>query len=168
MAEASLEVGVVVRRSAVDNPWIDHVWSPHQVLSERPSAEPWTVLMQEEGATYFYAGSRILELFACETANYRDNFLSGSPQLWVCVRKTESGHELAQVTADPTEGEAYYESGVEIVGSVPMPADIASWVAAFVDEHHVEKAFIKRERDKSGPDPRKNRGGRPRDIPGSG
>ena len=36
MTEASREVGVVVRRRAIDNPWIDHIWSPAMVLDEVP------------------------------------------------------------------------------------------------------------------------------------
>jgi len=30
-----------------------------------------------------------------------------------------------------------------------MPPDIASWIAAFVDELHVERAFHKRQRDRA-------------------
>ena len=41
--------------------------------------------------------------------------------------------ELTKVTADPTEGEAMFESGCDVIGTVPMPSDIASWIAAFVD-----------------------------------
>jgi hypothetical protein len=29
-----------------------------------------------------------------------------------------------------------------------MPPDIASWIAAFVDQFHVERAFHKRKRDR--------------------
>ena len=44
MTEASREVGVVLRRRAIDNPWIDHIWSPVMVLDEVPATAPWTVL----------------------------------------------------------------------------------------------------------------------------
>jgi hypothetical protein len=63
--------------------------------------------------------------------------------------------ELTKVTADPTEGEALFESGSEVIGTVPMPPAIAAWVAAFVDEFHVERVFQKRKRDRANVDRRR-------------
>jgi hypothetical protein len=155
------EVGVIVRRTKVDNPWIDHVWAPDAVLDEAPHTPPWTKLSDGDGVEVFYAGAAFIDLHPSETANYRDNLIDGDPQLWVGLKEAEGGAEveLIAVTADPTEGESLFESGL-IVAKTPMPAAVASWVAAYVDEHHVERVFQKRERDKSGPDPRKTPGGR--------
>ncbi len=47
MTEASREVGVVLRRRSIDNPWIDHMWSPAMILDEVPATAPWTVLSTE-------------------------------------------------------------------------------------------------------------------------
>lgn len=154
------EVGVLVRRSSVDNPWIDHVWTPVDVLAQAPQTEPWTRLGEADGGELFYAGAAVIELHTSETGHYRDNLTDGAPFVWVALRETAQapGLELAAVTADPTEGESLFESGLT-VGKAPMPPDIAAWVAAFVDEHHVERAFLKRKRDKTGPDPRKVPGG---------
>jgi hypothetical protein len=157
----SREVGVLVRRTKVDNPWIDHVWAPAAVLEEAPQTAAWTMLSSSESEEIFYAGSAFLDLFPSETGNYRDNLIDGDPQVWVGLREGDGGHgvELVAVTADPTEGESLFETGL-IVGKAPMPAEIAAWVAAYVDEHHVERVFQKRQRDKSGPDPRKTPGAR--------
>ncbi len=51
------------------------------------------------------------------------------------------------VTADPSEGEAFTEAGNDLVETVPMPGDIRDTLEAFVAEHHVERAFFKRQRD---------------------
>ncbi len=162
-------IGVVVRRSAVDNPWIDHVWSPAAVLAEEPQTPPWTKLSSAQGEELFYAGPGVLELHVSETGNYRDNLIDGDPQLWIALKQAEGGTEmeLVAVTADPTEGEALFEAGLPIVGKAPMPPEIAAWIAAFVDENHVERVFLKRQRDKSGPDPRKNPGARRGPPPGT-
>jgi hypothetical protein len=154
MTEASREVGVVLRRRLIDNPWIDHTWSPVTVLEDVPSTAPWTVLSQESDATLFYAGSATIELFRAETANYRDNLADGAPQIWVALRRQGGGPELelTKVTADPAEGEAMFESGTDVIGTVPMPPDIASWIAAFVDKFHVEHVFQKRKRDRANVD----------------
>jgi hypothetical protein len=56
------------------------------------------------------------------------------------------------VTADPAEGEGMTEAGEQIVESLPMPEQLQEAIAAFVTEHHVERAFVKRKRDRANPD----------------
>ncbi len=56
------------------------------------------------------------------------------------------------MTADPSEGEAFTESPANLVEQVPMPASIQEIVAAFVAEHHVEREFFKRKRDRADPE----------------
>lgn len=143
-----------MRRSAVDNPWIDHIWSPVMLLDEVPETPAWSVLSSEDGTTLYYAGSAFIDLFSSETANYRDNLADGEPRVWVALRQQGGGDELelTRVTADPTEGEALFESGSEVIGTVPMPPSIAAWIAAFVDEFHVERVFHKRKRDRANVD----------------
>jgi hypothetical protein len=154
VTEASREVGVVLRRRSIDNPWVDHMWSPVMVLHDVPATAPWSVLSTEPGATVYYAGSASIDLFSSDTANYRDNLADGEPRIWVALRRPDGGLELelTKVTADPTEGEAMFESGCDVIGTVPMPPDIASWIAAFVDEFHIERAFHKRTRDRTSDD----------------
>jgi Protein of unknown function (DUF3305) len=157
MNEASREVGVVVRRRSIDNPWIDHVWSPAMILDQAPATAPWTALSTEADATLYYAGPASIDLFSSDTANYRDNLADGEPRLWVALRGQDGSVELelTKVTADPTEGEAMFESGCDVIGTVAMPAEIASWIAAFVDRFHVERVFHKRQRDRAGGDNRR-------------
>jgi hypothetical protein len=163
MTEASREVGVVLRRRSIDNPWIDHVWSPAMVLDEVPATAPWTVLSTEADATIYYAGSASIDLFSAETANYRDNLADGEPRIWIALRRQDGGPELelTKVTADPTEGEAMFESGCDVIGTVPMPPEVAAWVAAFVDRFHVERVFHTRKRDRAAGDRPRVPGGRP-------
>ena len=159
--EWSRQVGVVLRRRSIDNPWIDHAWSPLSILEQVPETVPWTVLSTDAGTTTYYAGSASIDLFSSDTANYRDNLADGEPRIWVALRRQDGGSELelTKVTADPTEGEAMFESGCDVIGTVPMPPDIAAWVAAFVDQFHVEHVFHKRKRDRAGTD---------RPVPGRG
>jgi hypothetical protein len=163
MTEASREVGVVVRRRLIDNPWIDELWSPALILDEVPSTAPWTALSTEADATTYYAGAASIDLFSAETANYRDNLADGAPRIWVALRRRGGGaeFELTKVTADPTEGEAMFESGCDVIGTVQMPPEIASWIAAFVDRFHVEHVFHKRKRDRAAGDRPRVPGGRP-------
>ena len=161
LTETSRQVGVVLRRRPIDNPWIDHMWSPAMILDEVPDTAPWTVLSSDTDATIYYAGAASIELFSSETANYRDNLADGAPRIWIALRRQDGGPELelTKVTADPTEGEAIFESGCDVIGTVPMPPEIAAWIAAFVDEFHVEHVFHKRKRDRKSSE----RGGVPDD-----
>ena len=105
---ANREVGVIARRSKVDSPWINHVWTPDSVLIEAPQAAAWTRLASNEGGDLYYAGAASIELYTSETGHYRDNLTDGEPYLWVALRPVEggAGMELAAVTAD-AEAEAH-------------------------------------------------------------
>jgi hypothetical protein len=166
MTETSRQVGVVLRRRGIDNPWIDHMWSPAMILEEVPDTAPWTVLSSDADATIFYAGAASIDLFSSDTASYRDNLADGAPRIWIALRRQDGGPELelTKVTADPTEGEAIFESGCDVIGTVAMPPAIAAWIAAFVDEFHIERAFHKRKRDRKSSE----RGGMPDDSPDQG
>jgi Protein of unknown function (DUF3305) len=150
-ALAHIPVGVIVERHKAKSPWLDFLCRPVSVLAGVPAAAPWTVIGWEADVTTFYAGEAVIELHRTETANYRDNLASGTPLLWVILRPAagEVGFELRVVTADPAEGEALTGAGNDLVATVPMPVLISEIVERFVAEHHVERSFFKRQRDRS-------------------
>jgi hypothetical protein len=164
----AVEVGVIVERRALQNPWVDHAWTPVAVLAGTPAAAPWTALSETPQATRYYAGAFQLEFFGSETTTYRENLRSGRPILWVSLRRTDTppGVVLHLVTADPAEGEALTEPGTDVIETVPMPREIQRRLAAFVEAHHVERPFIKRRRDRADPEAMATRA--PRPISGKG
>ena len=149
-----IPVGVVVARRKAASQWIDFTWTPDAVLHGVPEAAPWTVLRQnndESGdTTMFYAGPAEIELYRTETTYYRDNLATGAPLLWVVLAPSDGDppYRLVAVTADPAEGEGLTEGAANLVEAVPMPDTIVEIVAAFVAEHHVERQFFKRKRDR--------------------
>jgi uncharacterized protein DUF3305 len=163
VALLTIPVGVVVERHKATSPWVDYVWRPAAVLPGIPAAEPWTSLGSAGDMATFFAGTATIALHRTETANYLDNLGSGAPQLWVVLRPTEGQppYEVLAVTADPAEGEAFTEAGNDLVETVPMPAAIKDALEAFIAEHHVERAFFKRQRD-SGGDSARGGGRKPR------
>ena len=100
-----IAVGVVVERRKADSPWIDFVWRAVGTLPDAPDMQPWTILREEDDAVLFYAGSKPVNLYRSETARYRDNLATGSPNLWVVLSPTEQEwpYTLTAVTADPAE-----------------------------------------------------------------
>lgn len=155
----SMPVGIVVERRKAASQWIDHVWRPVAALGGVPITQPWTILAQDSDVTTYYAGSAEVEFFRSATANYRDN-LAGDQSLWVVLRPTESDPPYAvfAVTADPSEGEAFTETGADLVELVPLPDNVREAMIDFVAEHHVEQPFFKRKRDRANPEAMARRG----------
>ena len=154
MPTLRITVAIVVERRRSRSPWVDHVWAPFAVLPDIPDAAPWTSLGRDDDAERFYVGPADMELHTTETANYRDNLSTGAPRIWIVLRPRDSAPalEVLCVTPDPAEGEAFTETGTELVDAVPMPEPIAQLLAAFVAEHHVERDFHKRRRDRADPE----------------
>jgi len=155
-ALAQIVVGVVVECRKARSPWLDFLWRPISVFVGTPSAVPWTRIGEEGDATTFYAGATAIELHRTETTNYRQNLSSGMPALWVVLRpitanSTSPAFDILTVTADPSEGEALTDAGNDLVASVPMPAAIVGAIDGFIAEHHIERPFNKRQRDRAGP-----------------
>ncbi|MBN8892524.1 MAG: molybdopterin-guanine dinucleotide biosynthesis protein A [Rhodospirillales bacterium 70-18] len=152
MATETFMVGVVVERRVAVSPWIEHAWLPVAVLPGVPDLPPWSSLGHEGTTERFYAGAVAMELHRTDTATYRDNLASGTPRMWIACRPAEDAPlAIRFVTPDPAEGEAYTEAGDDIVEAVPMPSEIAALLAAFIAAHHVERPFLKRQRDRAGP-----------------
>lgn len=153
-AHLSIPVGVIVERSKGTTPWAEFYWRAVGVLAGQPDTPAWTILRDDGERVTFYAGTADVALYRSETGFYRDNLNSGAPALWVALRAAdgEPPFTIAAVTADPAEGESFTEAGTDLVEQVPMPLSIQQVVAAFVAEHHVERPFFKRKRDRASPE----------------
>ena len=149
-----LSVGVVIERYRAKSQWADFVWRAVAALPGTPDTQPWTVLDQNAQTTRFYAGTAEVALYTSGTAFYKENLASGEPSLWVVLRPTgvDPPFEVLAVTADPTEGEAFTQAGNDQVEPVPMPLQMREVLQAFVQEHHVDTAFVKRKRDEADPE----------------
>ncbi len=149
-----IPVGVVVERRKADSPWTDYVWRGVAVLPDEPDMAAWTTLRNDHEATLYYAGNADVDLYRSETARYRDNLASGCPSVWIVLSPSEGSwpYAVAAVTADPAEGEAFTEAGANLVETVSMPDVVRRRIEDFIAEHHVERAFVKRERRRADPE----------------
>jgi len=168
--KASLPLGIVVERRAVDNPWIDHSWRAIAVIAGAPALAPsgdWTLMRQGDGWAHFHAGTLTLELFRKETEGYKVNLSQDPPRLYVVLRRPDesrsrresdpasnpasnpgSEHEIVPflVTVSPYEAQDYLDSGEDQVDVVPIPDAVIAFVQDFIDRHHVDEPFRKRKR----------------------
>jgi Protein of unknown function (DUF3305) len=156
----SIRIGVVIERRKADSQWIDFVWRPIAVLPDEPDMKPWTMMREDAESTTYYVGGATIDLYRSETTHYRDNLASGAPGVWVVLSPSdgERPYSIAVVTADPAEGEGYTEAATYLIEEVPMPEAIREVVARFVQEHHVEREFFKRQRGRADPEALARRG----------
>ncbi len=154
-------VGIVVAKRPLSGPWASHTFVATAVLPDAPAIPAGTPLGRQGEDETFYAGAAELSIYAQATGHYRDNLASAQPTVWVVLRPVGEDVELVSATVDPYEGEALAESIGDIVETAPMPAAVRAWLAAFYDAFHVERAFVKRQRDRADPDPLGRRGRAP-------
>lgn len=145
------EVGVVVERRALKSQWATHRWHPSTILMDVPDAAPWTEIAAAPDVVRYYAGPATLELVAAETENYRYNLGGREPLAFVILRPNAAAPgardiDLVGATLSAGEAEALTDAGTDIVESVPLPRELADWMAAFVAKHHVERPRHKRKR----------------------
>lgn len=144
----TMPLGIVVERRRGVTAWAEWSWRPVSVIpGAGPVDPPGRVLMEGEGWTHSHAVTLTLELFRTDTEGYRLNLSQDPPRLWVVMRPGADGEELvpAIVTASAHEGEGY-QVGSDVVETVPMPAEVIALVRDFVEQHHVDVPFHKRER----------------------
>ena len=155
-----IPVGVIVERSKGTTAWAEFYWRATGILAGQPDTPAWTILSDDGQRVTFYAGTADVALYRTETGFYRDNLDSGATALWVALRAAdgEPPFTVAAVTADPAEGESFTEAGTDLVEQVPMPLSIQQVLAAFVAEHHAERPFFKRKRDRADPEAMARRG----------
>jgi hypothetical protein len=147
----SIPVGVVVTRDKIDHPWQEYAWRPVSVFLGAPDIREWRELRRDAASIHYHAATLELELHAKEADGYRANLDTGRPLVYVVLREASQGQwpvEVAAVLASPYDAEVYGYNSNELVDGVTMPEPLAEFLEAFVAEHLVEEAFIKRPRQK--------------------
>jgi hypothetical protein len=155
-----LPVAVLAERRPGVTRWEAEVWQAVEVLEQAPPVPPWTLLREQDGRALFFAGTAEVALFPTDTANYKHNLEAAQPLVWVTLRRSEAppGVVLQTVTVDPGEAHLYADSGNDLLEALPMPPGLREATAAFVAEHHQEREFHKRKRDRADPQALARRG----------
>ena len=153
----TMKVGVVIERRESDNQWIDHTWQVVSLIPGAAEVDQTNEIGRGQGWVQFHAATLPLELFRKETEGYKYNLSLKQPSVFVVLRDDEDDESDEvnpfMATVCPYEAQDYMDSSEETVQSVPMPDTVASWLAEFVETHHVDEPFKKRKRKAF--DPRK-------------
>jgi hypothetical protein len=148
----TISLGVTIAKQAVDSPWADHTWRAVSVFVGADPLTSWRLLERREGYEHYHVATVPLELHRKETPGYIANLTSGNPGLYVIIRpggatseSTDPVH-IALVTASAHDVEAYGHLGEEVIGQVAFPEDVRALLEAFIDAHHQDEVFHKRQR----------------------
>lgn len=149
----TLPLGIVVERRESSNRWQPWVFRPVAVIPGAGPVAGWQEMMAGPGWTRFHVGTLTAELYRSQTPAYLHNLSMARPSVYVVLRRDPDAGEDTPfqphlVTLSPYESEEYSISGDELVDAVPMPDSVMAWLQTYVDQHHVEQPFIKRQRDK--------------------
>lgn len=151
LVRATMPLGIVVRKTLGVTRWAAWAW---KVVAVVPGAGPanWRELRRDGETVEYHAATLDLELFSTDTEAYLVALSSRVPGVVVVLREeTDPEAEMpwkpAIVTASSYEGQDYMDSGDGLIEQVPMPGGLVAWVQAFIDKHHTEEKFIKRQRD---------------------
>ena len=147
-----VSVAVLAERRPGVTIWQEQVWRALAVLEEAPPVPPWTLLRTEGGHAVFFAGLADVSLHRTDTPNYKENLEASEPLIWVLLRATPTGMALQAVTVDPGEAEIFSEGPGDILDALPMPPGLRATLTSFVAEHHIEREFHKRQRDRQDTD----------------
>ena len=144
----TMQVGVVLERRRIGNPWQEYAWRPVAVIPGAPEVTRPRLLMREGPIELYHAATLPIELFRSETEGYRYNLSQEQPRVYVVLRFSESDGEPRPflVTMCPYEAQDYSESGSDIVDGVLAPDAVLAWVAEYVARYHVDVPFKKRVR----------------------
>ncbi|MEX0923201.1 MAG: DUF3305 domain-containing protein [Rhodovibrionaceae bacterium] len=159
-----LPLGIVIERREIDNRWQKHVWRGVAVLpgaAELDSRGPWKELARGEeggkGWVRYHAGTLPLSLFRKETEGYKVSMSQQPPRVFIVLRSgldCDCEHDVVAVaaTVSPYEAQDFLDSGSDIVEALPMPPTLAGFVQDYIDRHHSEEPFIKRQRGPRAPE----------------
>lgn len=146
--QVSIPVAVLAERRPGVTIWQSHVWRAVAVLEEAPPVPAWTKLREENGRELYFAGVAEVTLHRTDTPNYKENLEAAEPLIWVVLRDTPDGMQIQAVTVDPGEAEIYTEGPSDLLEALPMPPGIRVILGSYVTEHHVEREFHTRKRDR--------------------
>lgn len=136
-----------MRRERIDNRWQPWRWSLADVVPNEESfgSQPRVLLKSDDEERWLHPGF-LVELLPGDAEGYYLNVTTERPCFWVVWRSEDIPALADEAIAVPQIVTlSYHDAGrwldaQENVEQVPASIDVAEWLQAFVDEHHVLEA----------------------------
>jgi hypothetical protein len=151
--EVTIPLGIVVEKRKSTHPWGDWIWRPVAVFMNAAAGVSWAEMIRGDDFVRYHAATLPLKLHRADTEALRLNLMLDEPELYVVLQESEDRasafpYKPHVVTASSYDSQDYDDASGSMVGKVAMPEPVAALIQAFVEQHHVEEEFQKRQRDK--------------------
>ena len=123
-----------MERRALANRWQSETWHPVAVVPDEPGAAP-RVLLEEEGRTQWLHPGFEVVLHRDEAEGYYLNLTAGQPYMFVMWRMDDELAVPKIVTPSYNEAARMMDGGAQVDG-VPLPEELAAWLAEYVDANY--------------------------------
>jgi hypothetical protein len=134
MERPSLAVGIVMeRRTVKSGRWDAERWEAVDVVPD-PGGVPHVLIEDSAHARWLHPGFAVT-LYRDEAEGYYLNLATSQPFVFVMWREEDGVAVPKIVTASYNEAGRMTDGGEQVDG-VPMPADMARWLAEFTEAHY--------------------------------
>jgi hypothetical protein len=131
----SVRVAVVMERRALANRWQSETWQPVAVVPDEPDAATPRVVLEDGGRVQWLHPGFEIVLHRDEAEGYYLNLTAGQPYMFVMWRMEDDQAVPKLVTPSYHEAARLMDGGAQVDG-VPLPAELATWLAAYVDANY--------------------------------
>jgi hypothetical protein len=129
----SVRIAVVMERRALANRWQSETWQPVAVVPDEPGAP--RVILEEDGRSQWLHPGFEITLHRDEAEGYYLNLTTSQPYMFVMWRMHDERAVPEVVTPSYHEAARMMDGGAQVDG-VPLPAELATWLAAYVDANY--------------------------------
>lgn len=131
----SVRLAVVMERRALANRWQAETWRPVAVVPDAPHVGAPRVILEEGGRTQWLHPGFEVVLHRDEAEGYYLNLTASQPYMFVMWRMDEDLGVPKIATPSYHEAARMMDGGAQVDG-VPLPAELAAWLAEYVDGNY--------------------------------
>ena len=124
-----------MERRALANRWQSETWQPVAVIPDEPAAAPPRLVLEDGGRVQWLHPGFEIVLHRDEAEGYYLNLTTSEPHMFVMWRMDDGQAVPKLVTPSYHEAARLMDGGAQVDG-VPLPAEIAAWLAEYVDANY--------------------------------
>ena len=124
-----------MERRALANRWQSETWQPVAVVPDEPDAAPPRLVLEDGERSHWLHPGFEMVLHRDEAEGYYLNLTAPQPYMFVMWRMEDDQALPKLVTPSYHEAARLMDGGAQVDG-VPLPAEIAPWLAAYVDANY--------------------------------
>jgi hypothetical protein len=124
-----------MERRALASRWQSETWQPVAVVPDEPDAAAPRVILEENGRSQWLHPGFEIVLHRDEAEGYYLNLTTSQPYMFVMWRMHDDCAVPEIVTPSYHEAARLMDGGAQVDG-VPLPEELAAWLATYVDANY--------------------------------